>query len=548
MGKILGKAGLIVSGLLVVLCVASVVSASDMMIRGIVTDNAGKPIRGAIVKASAGILTVSRYSQNDGRYEISVPAGSYDVSVEAFGFGGKKQPAQAGETNFQLTPRVDVALLTSAEMDSLLPDNKDTKLLRATCTGCHNLDTILHRRGMTSDQWQSFIQNMTQDRMPQPKFSAKQLSVLGPMLEKYFGPDATYFGPDADAPKLQDIKHARLSDEALKATVREYKVPTAGAWTHSLTVDAKRDIAWFSEYDNQSNKIGRFNIASETFQEYPVPTPRAGPHTPIVGLDGRLWMALNGGVAAKLVSVDPGTNELKEYSWPEEKAGAHTLAVAPDGNLFISSMSSPDEFLSFNVKADQFKAYKHALPAAYPEVSAGAYEQLDSKPVGITYDVTVDSHGDAWYTEIMLGTIARLDPQTGEVSEYKPPDTPNMNGIMADAQDNIWFSNFMGNKLGKLEVKSGKFTMYQPPTLKAKPYGIIQDKKTGYIWFADYGGNNITRFDPKTAEFVEYPIPTRGADPRFVGLDSKGRLWFAEWWNSKIGVIDPEGNNQLASK
>ena len=548
MRKFVGKTGLILSALLIVLCLASAAAASDITIRGVVTDNAGKPIRGAIVKASAGILTVSRYSQTDGRYEISVPAGNYEVTAEAFGFAGKKLAAQSGDTNFQLAPRVDVALLTSAEMDSLLPDNKDTKMLRAACTGCHNLDTILHRRGMTSEQWQSFVQNMTQDRMPQPHFSEHQLSLLGPALEKYFGPDAKYFGRDADPPNLQEIKHAALSDEALKATVREYKVPTSGAWTHSLTVDATRDIAWFSEYDNQSNKIGRFNIASETFQEYPVPTPRAGPHTPIVGHDGKLWMALNGGVAAKLASVDPTTNELKEYTWPDKKAGAHTLAVAPDGNLFISSMSSPDEFLSFNVKDDQFKAYKHALPAAYPEVSAGAYEQLDTKPVGISYDVAVDSHGDAWYTEIMMGTIARLDPQTGEVSEYKPPDTPNMNGIMADSQDNIWFASFMNNKLGKLDVKTKKFTLYQPPTLKAKPYGIIQDKKTGYIWFADYGGNNITRFDPKTSQFVEYPIPTKGADPRFVGLDSKGRLWFAEWWNGKIGVIDPEGNKQLAAK
>jgi len=548
MRNLRGQTGLIVTVLLAAMCLATTVAASDIVIRGIVTDSTGKPIRGAIVKASAGILTVSRYSQNDGRYEISVPAGTYDVTAESFGFGGKKQPAQTGETNFQLAPRVDVALLTSAEMDSLLPDNADTKLLRATCTGCHNLDTILHKRGMTSDQWQSFVQNMTQDRMPQPKFSAKQLSALGPMLEKYFGPDATYFGPDADPPKLEQVKHAPFSDEALKATVREYKVPTAGAWTHSLTVDATRDIAWFAEYDNQSNKVGRFNIASETFQEYPVPTPRAGPHTPIVGHDGRVWMTLNGGVPAKLVSVDPTTGQLKEYSWPEKKAATHTVAVAPDGNLFMSAMSSADEFLSFNVKTEQFKAYKHAVPAAYPEVSAGAYEQLDTKPVGITYDVAVDSHGDAWYTEIMLGTIARLDPQTGEVSEYKPPDTPNMNGIMVDAQDNIWFSNFMGNKLGKLDVKTGRFTMYQPPTLKAKPYGIIMDKKNGYIWFADYGGNNITRFDPRTTQFVEYPIPTRGADPRFVGLDSKGRLWFAEWWNSKIGVIDPEGNRELAAK
>jgi hypothetical protein len=70
MRKLLGKAGLTISGFLAVLGLATSVSASNMMIRAIVTDTAGKPIRGAIVKASAGILTVSRYSQNDGRYEI----------------------------------------------------------------------------------------------------------------------------------------------------------------------------------------------------------------------------------------------------------------------------------------------------------------------------------------------------------------------------------------------------------------------------------------------------------------------------------------------
>src|ERR1700676_4748585 len=131
MRNLRGKTG-VVTVLLAAMCLATTVAASDIVIRGIVTDGTGKPIRGAIVKASAGILTVSRYSQNDGRYEISVPAGTYDVTAESFGFGGKRQPAQTGETNFQLAPRVDVALLTSAEMDSILPDNADTKLLRAT--------------------------------------------------------------------------------------------------------------------------------------------------------------------------------------------------------------------------------------------------------------------------------------------------------------------------------------------------------------------------------------------------------------------------------
>ena len=553
MQAIAQKIGTIASAFLALLSLTGALAASDAQIHGLVTDNTGKPIRGAIVKATSGRLSISRYSQNDGRYEITVPTGSYEVSAEAYGFGSKKQTkdvTQSGDTNFSLSPRLDVTRLTGAELEALLPDNQQTRLIRSTCGGCHSFDTIIKRRGNTAEQWQSFLPTMTAGRMFQPQYDPAQLAALGSALEKYFGPDAPYFGPDSDPPKLEQIKHADISDAALKATIREYKVPGNDTWVHSVAVDPVRDIAWFSEYDYQSNKVGRFNISTETFEEYPVPTPKSVPHTPIVAKDGRLWMALDGPVdnAAKLVSVDPTSGKLTEYKWPGKQVNTHTVAVAPDGNLWLSSMSSSNEFLSFNVKSEQFKGYKHALPASYPEVSAGAYEQIPGEPSGISYDVAVDSKGGVWFTETRLGTIARLDPQTGETTEYKPPETPNMNGIMIDGGDNVWFSDFMGHKLGKLDPKTRAFKMYQPPTANARPYGIVEEKKTGSIWFADYNGNNITRFDPKTETFTQYPIPTHGAYPRFVGLDRQGRIWFAEWWSGKIGVVDPRGSEQLASR
>src|ERR1700690_3578471 len=47
------------------------VAASDAVIRGVVTDNDGKPVRGALVKAQSGYKIVTRFSQKDGRYEIT---------------------------------------------------------------------------------------------------------------------------------------------------------------------------------------------------------------------------------------------------------------------------------------------------------------------------------------------------------------------------------------------------------------------------------------------------------------------------------------------
>jgi hypothetical protein len=66
-----------------VLCLATTLAAADSTIHGVITDSAGKPVRGAIVKATAGNLSVSGYSQNEGRYEISVPAGTYEFRAES---------------------------------------------------------------------------------------------------------------------------------------------------------------------------------------------------------------------------------------------------------------------------------------------------------------------------------------------------------------------------------------------------------------------------------------------------------------------------------
>ena len=90
-----------------VLCLAATLAAADAVVHGVVTDAAGKPVRGAIVKATAGNLTVSAYSQNDGRYELTVPAGTYEIPADAYGFGPKrssKDVSQPGDTNFSLEP------------------------------------------------------------------------------------------------------------------------------------------------------------------------------------------------------------------------------------------------------------------------------------------------------------------------------------------------------------------------------------------------------------------------------------------------------------
>jgi hypothetical protein len=89
-------------GFLAALCASCSLAASTFVIKGLVTDTSGKPVRGAVVSAKSGIKTISRFSQKDGKYEIAVPAGTYNVTVEAYGFDVKRtsvDTSKAGETN-----------------------------------------------------------------------------------------------------------------------------------------------------------------------------------------------------------------------------------------------------------------------------------------------------------------------------------------------------------------------------------------------------------------------------------------------------------------
>src|ERR1700739_4218212 len=62
----------------------------------------------------------------------------------------------------------------------------------------------------------------------------------------------------------------------LKATIREWDVPTKGAHPHDPAVGADGAL-WFTE--QMQNKIGRVDPKTGEFKEYPLPTDKnSGPH------------------------------------------------------------------------------------------------------------------------------------------------------------------------------------------------------------------------------------------------------------------------------
>ena len=172
-------------------------AAGNASISGVVTDNAGGPVRGAIVKAELGNTLHARYSDAAGHYEIDgLAPGQYDVTVDAFGFALATQKADAADeavADFSLSPHWDPARLKTAQLQQLLPDSKEIIYLVNRCASCHGLETVVASAaaGMPAAAWEAFLPVMPMRRMAVYRFPPELSARLAPLLVEHFGPDGT---------------------------------------------------------------------------------------------------------------------------------------------------------------------------------------------------------------------------------------------------------------------------------------------------------------------------------------------------------------------
>jgi len=510
-------------------------AADGVTVSGFVRDAAGAPVRGALIIVADGPRSVARFSGATGVYRIpGVPRKAVQITVSGWGYDAQirqLKPDKDIAADFQLTPLLDAQTLTSAEILTVIPANKETQWLQVRCINCHGFTQLGHLRGATHDQWLSVFKIMQlnygrEELMPADWPYAAQLTTK-------------YFGPDAGQPTAQTVRRVPVSDAALKATFYMIDLPATGrVLPHSITADNKGG-AWVAEYGKYGNSIVRWDLASGALEPIAMKMPDAGAHTPTIDHKGRIWTALI--TAKQLTVIDPLTRTI-EYMPLESYP--HTLSTDADGFIWGSGQKI------FRVDPET-RAITYWTPASAPRASdswsalgrtpgakADARYHIGTSPLD-PYHAVRDSKGMVWFTSYSTGLLTRLDPATGKQDIIRIPGVSSSRGIDIDANDVVWFSSWAGHALVKYDPATGKSEQFRFPTEFAAPYSIRADKMRGYIWVADFTGNHITRFDPRSGAFVEYPLPHNESYPRFISLDSQGRVWFAEWWNSRLGVLDP---------
>jgi virginiamycin B lyase len=226
---------------------------------------------------------------------------------------------------------------------------------------------------------------------------------------------------------------------------------------------------------------------------------------------------------------------ITEYDLPRQTIEPHDVIVDRDGVAWYSNFGE-QAFGKLDPKSGEHTEYP------VPELKKGW-------PTGML-GLRADHNGNMWLGMMYQGAIARFDPKTEKFQIWSLP--PDMNKDMAQVNmvrpesahvdGKVWAQNNGFAAVHRLDLASGNIETFMP-FKDAKPgenhniYDVIPDSKNN-LYFTDFAQEHIGRIDAKTGEIKLFRVPTSGSAPRRGMMDAQDRIWFGEYRGNKIAMFD----------
>jgi virginiamycin B lyase len=256
--------------------------------------------------------------------------------------------------------------------------------------------------------------------------------------------------------------------------------------TWGIAIDQKRQSLWFTE--EMSNAVWSFDMRTQTFKEYSIPTLESNPYQVAVDSSGNAWFTEFTGDKIGVVSLN-GT--IHEFQIPIQSSNPTGIAIDPKTNRvwfnLLDTAGSFDQFYVGSLLNGSF---------TFNDITS-----LVDTPVGIA----VDSSGNLWLTQHGASLVSEFNP----ITHYFRTISTSI-----------------------------------PPVGASYPYFVYVDNSTGKIWFNEHYGNAISVFDPKSDSLIEYEIPSRNSGNGNISgaltmtLAKDGTPWFTELYTGKVGEVN----------
>ncbi|MEO9295011.1 MAG: copper resistance protein CopC [Nitrososphaera sp.] len=306
----------------------------------------------------------------------------------------------------------------------------------------------------------------------------------------------------------------------LSFDVKEYRTPTRSQMLFPVFDPARQSI-WSGDSLLGSGRIWQLDINTGNYVAHRVQNTTLVTQV-VLDPSGKLWyidpIAKGTPKIGKLGLYDPDSNTTRIFMLPAE--GIPTgLAQDLDGNLWVP-IREANSVAKFDPKTEKFTQ----VPIPTPE----------AVPVGLQ----VDRAGNVWVAE-SIGKIARIDPATGNVTEFAPKGANKLETPTAVYPDpsgsTIFIAEHGGHTVTAFNTLFETFREYPVLNEAGLPFGMAQDS-FGNLWFAQHEIDRIGIIDPRTGQGTEVKIPTSGSIVQWITPDDKGRIWFAEQGGSALGV------------
>jgi virginiamycin B lyase len=162
------------------------------------------------------------------------------------------------------------------------------------------------------------------------------------------------------------------------------------------------------------------------------------------------------------------------------------------------------------------------------DIASGQFTEFD---VPEPADVAVDDVGRVWFTANLDQAIARLDPQTGVVTETHTQGFPRQIAVAEDGR--IWFTErFPPQAVGNLDPATNTVTEF--PLTAVGPEGIAASPD-GSVWFTQTTKGNIARIT-NDGVVTEAKV-VKGSEPFGITVEADGDPWYTMMSANKIAEL-----------
>ena len=528
--------------LLVAIC-SSRAADSRGVVEGVVKNSSGQPVAGAFVKLKNAErrLTFMVISQAQGRYTADqLPPGKY--TAQGVGNGLQSEWSAPVDVAAGKTAKLDLSLAAQQapalraawpgmipEEDAAsmsFPEGEGKQLVSARCVACHAASQVTRARA-DRETWQRTLSAM-QDHMKAaniPELNDEESKVVMNYL-------VTNFPPLPKADPNSRLPRTLMQGEATKYKVVQYELENTKAETHDVAVDPE-GVGWSNQ--RTGGKLSRFDPETLEYSEVSPPltkAERARMGNLQISSSGVVWLP-DGSAERRWLSYEIKAGKWTSYDFPATMrggSGGNSMAIAPNGIIWNSG---PGAARSLNPVTKEWNSF-----------DSPTWLNTKRNPGG--YGIAVAGDGKVWFAENQADLMARVDPGTGKVEEFKIPVKGKAypRRMATDAEGNIWVGLWSAGKLMKIDSKTAEMTTYDPPTPFAGAYAVSVDKKNNLVWVTLHRVDKLARFNPKTKQWVEFPLPQSETDVRRIEVDqhNPNRVWWSSVGNfggqARMGYIE----------